>query len=124
MRRTFLLIGLITLMAAMLFAADLTGKWTGQFDFNGNAVPLTFDFTSSGATLTGKVNGLPTDNCEIKDGKIDGSSVTFWLMTEYQGSAIKLLYTGKISADQIDFTMGTEDGGFSVSFPVKKSVSQ
>ena len=63
MRRTFLLIGLITLMAAMLFAADLTGKWTGQFDFNGNAVPLTFDLTSSGATLTGKVNGLPTDEC-------------------------------------------------------------
>ena len=45
-------------------------------------------------------------------------------MTEYQGSPIKLVYTGKISADQIDFTMGTEDGGFSVTFPVKKSVSQ
>jgi len=123
MKRTFLTIGMLMWMAALLSAADLTGKWSGQFDFNGNAVPLTFDLKSSGDTLTGKVNGLPTDNCEIKDGKIDGSTVTFWLMTEYQGNAIKLVWTGKISGDQIDVTMGTEDGGFSVSFPIKKAAA-
>ncbi len=121
MRRILLLTGLAMGMAALLAAADLSGKWTGQFDFNGNAVPLTFDLKSDGPTLTGKVNGLPTDNCEIKDGKIDGGTVTFWLITEYQGNAIKLVWTGKVSADQIDFTMGTEDGGFSVTFPIKKS---
>jgi hypothetical protein len=121
MKRTFLMIGILMCVAAMLSAADLTGKWTGQFDFNGNAVPLTLDLKTSGAALTGKVNGLPTENCEIKDGKIDGNTITFWLTTEYQGNAIKLVWTGKISAEQIDFTMGTEDGGFSVSFPIKKS---
>jgi hypothetical protein len=121
MKRILLLIGMLMGIAALLLAADLSGKWTGQFDFNGNAVPLIIDLKSDGPTLTGKVNGLPTDNCEIKDGKINGSTVTFWLMTEYQGNAIKLVWTGKVSADQIDFTMGTEDGGFSVSFPIKKS---
>jgi hypothetical protein len=123
MKRTLLIIGMLLGMVALLSAADLTGKWTGQFDFNGNAVPLTLDLKSSGGTLTGKINGLPTDNCEIKDGKIDGSTVTFWLMTEYQGNAIKLVWTGKITAEQIDFTMGTEDGGFSVSFPAKKGAA-
>lgn len=123
MKRSFYFIGLIVLTALLACAADLTGKWTGQFDFNGNAVPLTFDLKSSGDTLTGKVNGLPTPDAEIKDGKIDGTSVTFWLMTEYQGSPIKLVYNGKLSADQIDFTMATEDGGFSVTFPVKKAAS-
>src|SRR5690349_12739670 len=97
MKRTLLLIAVIVSMAAMLFAADLSGKWTGQFDFNGNAVPLTMDMKTSGSTLTGKVNGLPTPDCEIKDGKIDGNSVTFWLTTEYQGNPIKLVYNGKIS---------------------------
>jgi hypothetical protein len=121
MKRSFLMIGILMLMAALLSAADLTGKWTGQFDFNGNAVPLTLDLKSTGASLIGKMSGLPTDNAEIKDGKIDGSTVTFWVMTEYQGNAIKLVWSGKISAEQIDFTMGTEDGGFSVSFPIKKS---
>jgi hypothetical protein len=121
MKRSFFFLSLIALTAGLLCAADLTGKWTGQFDFNGNAVPLTFTFKSDGAALTGKVSGLPSADAEIKDGKIDGSSVTFWLMTEYQGNPIKLVYTGKVSEDKIDFTMGTEDGGFSVTFPVKKS---
>ena len=122
MRRSFFfVIGAIALMAAMAWAADLTGKWSGQFDFNGNQVPLTFNLKSDGGTLTGTVSGLPTDNAEIKDGKIDGATVTFWLMTDYQGNAIKLVYSGKISENQIDLTMGTEDGGFSVSFPIKKA---
>jgi hypothetical protein len=69
------------------------------------------------------VNGLPTSNAVIKDGKLDGNTVTFWLVTDYQGNDVKLVYTGKISADKIDFTMATEDGGFSVSFPVKKSAA-
>lgn len=123
MRRTFLCLLMGAFVAATLSAADLTGKWTGQFDFNGNNVPLTFNLKSDGAALSGTVSGLPTDNAEIKDGKIDGDSVTFWLTTDYQGNAIKLVYNGKISSDQIDITMATEDGGFSVSFPIKKAAS-
>lgn len=123
MRRTFLCLLMGAFVAVTLAAADLTGKWTGQFDFNGNSVPITFNLKSDGAALTGTVSGLPTDNAEIKDGKIDGDSVTFWLMTDYQGNAIKLVYNGKISSDQIDITMATEDGGFSVSFPIKKAAS-
>jgi hypothetical protein len=123
MKRALLFTGLMALMTTFAMAADLTGKWTGQFDFNGNAVPLTFDLKSDGAALTGKVNGLPTENIEIKDGKIDGTTVTFWIVTDYQGNAVKLVLNGKISEDKIDLTMATEDGGFSVSFPIKKAAS-
>src|SRR5215472_3377043 len=123
MKRALLLTGLLALMTTLLTAADLTGKWTGQFDFNGQAVPLTFDLKSDGAALTGRVNGLPTENIELKDGKIDGNTVTFSAVTDYQGNAVKLVFTGKISENQIDMTMGTEDGAFSVSFPIKKSAS-
>jgi hypothetical protein len=82
---------------------------------------LVFDLKVDGASVTGTVNGLPTSPASIKEGKIDGGTVTFWLVTDYQGTDVKLVYTGKIAADKIDFTMATEDGGFSVSFPVKKS---
>ena len=102
-------------------AADISGKWNGQFDFNGDPIPLVFDLKVDGASVSGTVNGLPTSPASIKEGKIDGSTVTFWLTTDYQGTDVKLVYTGKIAADRIDFTMATEDGGFSVSFPVKKS---
>ena len=121
MKRALLLTGLLALMTTLLTAADLTGKWTGQFDFNGQAVPLTFNLKSDGAALTGRVSGLPTDNVELKDGKIDGSTVTFSANIEYQGNPVKLVFTGKISDNQIDMTMGTEDGAFSVSYPIKKS---
>jgi opacity protein-like surface antigen len=120
MRRFALITAMIAILTTLLSAADIAGKWTGQFDFNGDAVPLTFDLKTSGTTLTGTVNGLPTANAPIKDGKIDGNTVTFWMVTDYQGTDVKLVYTGKISADKIDFTMGTEDGGFSVSFAVKR----
>jgi len=121
MKRRFVLLGLITLMAGQLFAADLTGKWTGQFDFQGTPVPLTFDLKTTGNTLTGKVNGLPTSDAPLKDGKIDGNTVTFWMVTDYQGTDVKLVCTGKISEGTITVTMGTEDGSFSVEFPIKKS---
>ena len=120
MKRCFLLFVLLTLVCGALCAADLTGKWTGKFDFNGQSVPLTFDFKNSGADLSGTVNGLPTPTAEIKDGKVKDKEVTFWLMIDYQGNPVKLVYNGKIDGDQINFTMGTEDGSFSVSFPVKK----
>ncbi|MEI9972715.1 MAG: hypothetical protein WDO73_12040 [Ignavibacteriota bacterium] len=114
---------MLAILATLLSAADIAGKWTGQFDFNGDAVPLTFDLKTSGSTLSGTVNGLPTSNAVIKDGKVDGDTVTFWLITDYQGMDVKLIYTGKISVDKIDFTMATDDGSFSVNFPVKRSAA-
>jgi hypothetical protein len=123
MKRVFLAAVTMLLLGALLHAADLTGKWAGQFDFQGTPVPVTFTLKASGASLTGTLSGLPTDNAPIKDGKIDGATVTFWLVTDYEGSPVKLVFTGKISDNKIDFTMATEDGGFSVDFPVKRSES-
>lgn len=123
MKRFCLLFAFIALSGSLLGAAELTGKWTGKFDFNGNSVPLTFDFKASGGDITGTVTGLPTPNAEIKEGKVKDNAVTFWLMIDYQGNPVKLVYNGKIDGDQINFTMATEDGAFSVSFPVKKADS-
>ena len=82
---------------------------------------LTFNLKTSGAAVTGTIDGLPTEASEIKEGKVDGDSITFWSMTEYQGSPIKLVYHGKIAGDQISFTMGTDDGGWSADLVAKRS---
>ena len=42
-------------------------------------------------------------------------------MSEYQGNPIKLLYTGKVGEGQIQFTMGTEDGGWSTEIVARKA---
>ncbi len=106
--------------ATLSIAADAAGTWKGSFDFNGTAVPLTFNLKTAGSTVSGTIDGLPTEAPEIKEGKIDGDTIAFWCMTEYQGMPIKLVYKGKIDGDQISFTMGTEDGSFSTDLVVKR----
>ncbi len=104
----------------MLIAAGAAGTWKGSFDFNGATVSLTFNLKTNGATVTGTIDGLPTEASEIKEGKVDGDSITFWSMTDYQGSPVKLVYHGKIAGDQISFTMGTDDGGWSTDLVAKR----
>jgi hypothetical protein len=100
---------------------NVTGEWKGAFDFNGSSVPLTFHLTGSGGTVTGTVEGLPTTPAEIHDGKIDGDTVSFWVNTDYEGQTYKLVYTGKISADGIKFTFGTDDGSWGTELTATKA---
>ena len=109
------------LLAGLAAAADVTGEWKGSFDFNGTAVPLTFTMKQADTAVTGTVNGLPTPNAEIKDGKLSGENLTFWLGIEYQGNPVKLMVKGKLSGEQIQFSIGTEDGAWSTQLTAKKS---
>ena len=122
MKRTLTGIGILFLLAAAAFAADATGKWKATFEVpnNGPVLNLVFDLKAADAALTGSVSGMLDHALEIKDGKVQGDSVSFWITSEYQGSPIKLMYTGKVTDDQIQFTMGTEDGGWSTQIVAKK----
>jgi hypothetical protein len=102
-------------------APDATGNWKGAFDFQGTSVPLTFHLTATAGALAGTVEGLPTTPAEIQDGKVDGDTVTFSVTTDYQGTPVKLVYKGKVSADGIKFDFGTEDGSWSAELTVTKS---
>ena len=122
MKRTLVTLGVLVLLAVASFAADATGKWKGSFEVPGGQVlSLTFDLKAAAGALTGKVVGLPpkTEGIEIKDGKVEGDNLSFWLMTEYQGSPVKLVYTGKVAEGQIKFVMGTDDGGWSTEILAK-----
>ena len=101
-------------------AADVTGKWKGSFEFQGDSIALTFNLKTDGAKVTGEVEGLPTTPAEIHDGALTGDTVSFWLNSDYQGQTYKLVYSGKVSGDQIVFDFGTEDGSWSAPLTVKK----
>jgi hypothetical protein len=121
MKRNSFLAGLILLIATGLAsAADLTGKWEGAFAFQDQSVPLTLQLKGADA-VTGTITGLPSGVAEIKDGKLDGDKLTFWIMTEYQGSPIKLVYKGTVSGSEIKFAFGTEDGSWGTEFTAKKA---
>ena len=82
-------------------------------------MPLTFHLTVAGSAVTGTVEGLPTTPAEIHDGKVDGDTVTFWVNTDYEGQTYKLVYKGKISEGQIDFSFGTDDGSWGATLTAK-----
>jgi len=121
LRLTGLLFVLMTVVAGA-HAADLTGTWKGAFDYNGNAVPVTLNLTNTGSALSGTMEGLPTSPVDIHDGKVDGDKITFWINTDYEGTTYKLLYNGKMTTDQIDFSFGTEDGSWGTTLTVKRDV--
>ncbi len=103
-------------------ALDVTGTWKGSFDFQGTSMPLTLHLTSSSGAVTGTVEGLPTTPAEIHEGKLDGDAVTFWVNTDYQGQTYKLVYKGKVSAGQIAFTFGTDDGSWGSQLTATKAM--
>lgn len=103
-------------------ATDVTGTWKGAFDFDGNSVPLTFQLTQAGAVVTGTVEGMPTTPAAIHDGKLDGDSVTFWVLTDYQDETYKLVYDGKVNAEKIQFNFGTDDGEWAATITATKDM--
>lgn len=99
----------------------VTGAWKGDFDFNGTSMPLTFNLSSSGSTVTGNIEGMGPAPVEIHEGKLEGDAITFWVNSEYQGQTYVLNFKGKVNNGQIDFDFGTADGAWGSSVSVKKS---
>jgi riboflavin synthase alpha subunit len=112
--------GLLLLMVAIAPAADLTGKWAGSFKFNEQDVPLTVALKGD-SEITGTVDGMPSGTAQIKDGKLQGDNLTFWITIEYQGSPVKLVYKGKVAGNEITLDFGTEDGSWGTQFTAKKT---
>jgi len=99
--------------------AGISGTWKGAFDLQGQSVPLTLALKQDGGNVTGTVDGLPAGTAQIKEGKLADGKVTFWLMSEYEGMPIKLVYNGSVGDGQISFHFGLEDGSWGADFVAK-----
>ncbi len=117
-KRAIAFVAMLLIAAATAPAVDISGKWKGQMETGDRE--LTFEFKVAGESLTGAVNGLLDRALEIKDGKAQGDTVSFWVMSEWQGEPVKLVFQGKLAGEEIRFTMGTEDGGWSTGVTAKR----
>ncbi len=112
MRRTILTAMLMALVSVAAWAADVTGKWTGQMAGpNGEGFSLTFNFKQDGTKLTGTVQGPQGDAIEISDGKVDGDKLSFVVTIEANGG-MKIMHDGTINGDEIKLTSKAEGGDF------------
>ena len=101
---------IMTLASAVVWAADINGKWTAEVPGRGGqAQETTFTFKVEGDKLTGTMSGRQGDT-QIADGKVSGDEISFTVTRERQGATIKQLYKGKVAGDEIKFTRSVEGG--------------
>jgi hypothetical protein len=106
--------------AALLLAADPTGTWTGdQPGPNGNTYAITFKLKADAGKLTGTMGGDQFEQ-PIQNGEIHGDDITFTVHLDF-GDGIDLKYTGKVSADKIDFKVQRSGSETAQPFVAKKS---
>jgi opacity protein-like surface antigen len=109
----------LLLLAVSAFAADVDGKWTGSVSTPNGDFPVSFNFMADGANLNGSMAGPDGGDIAIKDGKIDGANISFWLNIDMGGNALKLTYKGVVASDQIK--MSGDAAGMPFEFVVKKA---
>jgi hypothetical protein len=92
------------------FAADVTGKWTGQMKTPNGEFALEFNFKQDGARLTGSVQGPQGDPSPISDGKVEGDKLSFTV--KVGDGPIVIHHEGTVSGDTIKLSSKIEEGDF------------
>jgi hypothetical protein len=118
MKKLVLLL-LVLLWAVPALAADVDGKWTGSVETPNGDIAVGFEFKSEGTMLTGTTTGVDGAPVPIKNGKIEGSKITFLVSLDFGGMPIDLNYTGIVSPAEIKMT--AEFAGMPFEFTVKKN---
>ncbi len=109
---------LLTLAALSLsaLAADVTGTWKAEFDTQRGLQKYTFTLKQDGTSVTGKAN-VERDGekreAELKEGKVEGDTLTFVEPLKIQDNELRITYTGRISGNEIKFNRKVGDFGSS-----------
>jgi hypothetical protein len=122
LRVAFLTVCFVLAGVAVAFAADVNGKWVAQVPGrDGQTREMTINLKVEGDKLTGTVSGRGGDT-PFTDGKITGDDISFTVTANFGGTEVKLLYKGKVAGDEIKFTR-TRDGGDqpAVEFTAKRA---
>jgi hypothetical protein len=97
-----------------VYAANITGKWTAEFDSEVGVQKYVFEFKVDGSTLTGtaisNIDGAEATT-PITEGKIDGDKISFVENLNYQGMELRIVYEGTVSGDEIQLARIEGAGG-------------
>ncbi len=106
----------LAVLPLSMLAADVTGTWTADFDTQRGPQKYTFSLKQDGSAVTGKataeLNGERRE-ADLKEGKLEGDTVSFTELLSVQGNELRITFTGKVSADGIKFTRAVGNFGTS-----------
>ncbi len=121
-RKSVILVVLILAGLVCVCAADITGKWTAEFESQIGPQKYIFEFKADGANLTGmaisNING-EEEKTPITEGKINGNEITFVENLNYQGMELRIVYQGTVSGDEIQ--LARIEGGGNEKFVAKRA---
>ena len=100
-KAAMLFVGAFVLLALRsATAGDISGTWIAPLpNFN-----VTMVFKVDGTILTGTVMTHPSDETEIKDGKIKGDKISFYIERMVHQKKVKIRFKGTIVREEINLT--------------------
>ncbi len=98
-------------LALAVAAADVSGTWRAEFTTpDGTQRVNTFTLKADGDKVTGTVAGSQ-DETPIKDGTVSGETIAFTADRPFG----TFTYKGKISGDEIKFSVQFNDNSFEIT---------
>jgi enterochelin esterase-like enzyme len=88
-------------------AANVTGEWKAEFDTQIGVQKYTYTLKQDGDKVTGKANSDiagEKHEVELKECKLEGDTITFVEVFDFQGNEVRIEYKGKVAGDEIKFT--------------------
>jgi len=101
LRAAMLLVAVALLSTVPALAADVDGKWSGTIAGPQGDINMGFTFKADGAALTGSMTGMDGSEIAIKDGKVDGSNISFVVALDFGGMPFTLSFKGVVSGASI-----------------------
>ena len=101
-----LLIGLITCAVCPARALDINGQWHAEFNTQVGTQKYIYTFHTDGDKVTGKAAAEVNDQkreTELKEGKLDGDTLSFVETIHFQDNEVRIQYTGKLGTNEIAF---------------------
>jgi hypothetical protein len=111
---------LMAVLAAAALAADVTGTWKATSEGPNGTMERTFVLKVEGTKLTGETTSSMMGKSTIMDGKVDGDNLSFTITVKFQDNEMKLNYKGKVSGNEIHFTVEMPGGGQTIEWNAKK----
>lgn len=122
------LLGILAMLLAVSVpaaAADLSGKWTAEFDSPIGVQKYVYEFKKAGDSLTGEATferSVGNGSVQLKNVKVDGDKVSFEEPLTIEGNTITITYSGTLTGDELKLTRVVGDFG-SEQLTAKRAVA-
>jgi len=101
--------GILVFLAFMVAAqaGDISGKWYVPME----GVYVEMNFEVNGTVLKGTMYNPQSGTAKIKDGKIEGNNISFYIERKFGQRDMRVVWQGLIEGDTLEFNRVIGGGG-------------